>query len=95
MQNISPELRQIRAQRKQETRNERADRLSLAYRDGYAAGRSDYVSFLPAAEVDGLIGLNDRHVSGYKHGYKDASRGRPQLFAGHPVPVNFGHSLTP
>ncbi len=86
------ELLQIRRQRSQQTREQRVSTNIKDYRDGYAAGRLDYIMFRPARDLEGTVGISDLNLRGYKAGYLDASHGRADKFPGHPVPQNFGGS---
>ena len=90
---FTQELHEIRTIRKAKSANERAAQGTLEYRDGYAAGYTDYIGFRePMDGVGELAALTEKHVAGYRAGYSDARRGRENHFHGHPAPQNFGHT---
>lgn len=89
MKTLAREILEIRAARKELSRNERAEMNAVDYRDGYAAGWADYVSFKPARDLDGVVSLTQRNVAGYKAGYADAARGRASRWPSHSAPRDF------
>lgn len=76
--NLAKEILEIRAKKKAQTRNERAAKNALEYRDGYAAAFADYTAFRePIDGLEEIAALNEKHVAGYRAGYADAKRGAP------------------